>query len=48
MGSINRAPNAVGSYLNTNLIVSLILSIVFAAVLYLVSWLINTKKLNME
>lgn len=47
-GSISKAPNAVGSYLNTNLIVSLILSIVFAAVLYLVSWLINTKKLNME
>lgn len=48
MGSRNNSPGIVGSYINTNMIISLILSIVFAAVLYLVSWLINTRRLNME
>lgn len=47
-GSINRNPGFLGSYINTNMIISLVLSIVFAAVLYLVSWLINTRRLNME
>lgn len=48
IGSMNNSPSIVGGYINTNMIVSLILSIVFAAVLYLVSWLINTRRLNME
>lgn len=48
MGSRNNSPGIVGSYINTNMIISLIFSIIFAAGLYLVSWLVNTRKLNME
>ncbi|MCM1056635.1 MAG: hypothetical protein NC517_03385 [Firmicutes bacterium] len=38
----------VGSYLNTNLVISFVLSVLFAGLLYLASWLVNTRKLNME
>lgn len=42
------SPTIVGSYINTNMIIQLVLSVIFAALLYLVSWLVNTRKLNME
>lgn len=42
------SPAILGSYINTNMIISLVLSVVFAALLYLVSWLVNTRRLNME
>lgn len=38
----------VGSYINTNMIIGFVLSVVFAGLLYLVSWLVNTRRLNME
>lgn len=47
-GSRSNSPTIIGSYINTNMIVGLVLSVVFAVVLYLVSWLVNTRKLNME
>lgn len=48
VGSRSNSPAIIGSYINTNMIVGLVLSVVFAVVLYLVSWLVNTRKLNME
>lgn len=42
------SPAIVGSYINTNMIIGFVLSVVFAVLLYLASWLVNTRKLNME
>ncbi|MCM1191035.1 MAG: hypothetical protein NC123_04565 [Butyrivibrio sp.] len=47
-GSRYDSPAVVGSYINTNMIISFVLSLIFAVLLYLVSWLVNTRKLNME
>lgn len=38
----------VGSYINTSLITELVLSVVFAALLYLLSYWVNTRRLNLE
>ena len=46
--SASGSTEIVGSYINTNMIIQLVLSVVFAALLYLVSWLVNTRRLNME
>ncbi len=48
VGSSYDSPAVVGSYINANMIIGFVLSVVFAAVLYLVSWLVNTRRLNME
>lgn len=48
VGSKLNSPSIVGSYINTNMIINFVLSVIFAAVMYLVSWLVNTRKLNME
>lgn len=48
VGGIGDSPAIVGSYINTNMIISLVLSVVFAGLLYLASYLVNTKRLNME
>lgn len=42
------SPAILGSYINTNSIVSLVITLLFGGVLYLVSWLVNTRKLNLE
>lgn len=47
-GSARDSLTAVGSYLNANLIIALVLNLIFAVLLYLVSWLVNTRKLNLE
>lgn len=39
---------ALGGYFNTNLICSAVINIVIAVVMYLVSWYVSAKKLNME
>lgn len=46
--SASGSTEIVGSYINTNMIIQLVLSVFFAALLYLVSWLVNTRRLNME
>lgn len=47
-GSSRNSLTVVGSYLNTNLIISFALNLIFAALLYLASYLVNTKRLNLE
>ncbi len=44
----NDSPTLMGSYLNTNSIITLVLNLIFAVLLYWVSYLVNTKKLNLE
>lgn len=46
--SASGSTEIVGSYINANMIIQLVLSVVFAALLYLVSWLVNTRRLNIE
>lgn len=46
--STSESMTAIGSYFNTNMIVVLVLNLIFAALLYLVSWLVNTRRLNLE
>lgn len=46
--TVSRSSVTVGSYINANSIISLVLSVVFAGVLYLISYLVNTRKLNLE
>ena len=43
-----RSSTIVGSYINANMIIQFVLSVLFAVGLYLVSYLVNTRKLNME
>lgn len=39
---------ALGGYFNSNMICSAVINVVMAVVMYLVSWYVSTKKLNME
>ena len=47
-GSRHNSFTVVGSYYNVSLISNLVINVVFAALLYLASWLVNTRRLNME
>lgn len=47
-GSSRDSLTIVGSYLNTDLIIRLVLNLIFAALLYLASHLVNTRRLNLE
>lgn len=42
------SPAIVGNYYNASMTTSLVVDVVFAALLYLASYLVNTRRLNME
>lgn len=42
------SPAIVGNFYNANMMTRLVVDVVFAALLYLASYLVNTKRLNME
>ncbi len=42
------SPAIVGNYYNASMITNLVVDVVFAALLYMASYLVNTRRLNME
>lgn len=44
----SRSSAVFGRYINMNSVIGLVINVVLAGVLYLISYLINTKKLNLE
>lgn len=44
----SNSDSVLSSYFNTNLVCSSVLNLAVAVVMYLVSWFVSTKKLNME